>query len=78
MNGFLVVVVRSFSNLPVRLFATREGAEEYVKGCRASEESDRPKRGHGEHGPPGILDRVIGMQILEFVGGELRKEQPSC
>lgn len=62
MNGFLVMVVRNFSNTPVRLFATREEAEAFVKTCRATGEDDGPNLGRGCIAT-GIADRWLRRRL---------------
>jgi len=81
MNAVLVMAKRQYSDQPVRLFpADRRGrtaARQLARQLARAEasltveqaEAKRPPRAAGCLGPPGVIDRLLGFGLVEFVDG---------
>lgn len=71
MNGFVVLIIRTFDDEPIGLFATRAEAVAFADRCWASGDDAHggPKTRRGELGRPGVVSRVIGLDIVEFRDG---------
>jgi hypothetical protein len=73
-RGFLLMLRRTFDSEPLGFFADREAAEAEARSMLEGYDprapaKGQPERGRGELGPPGVVSRVIGLEVIPFVDG---------